>query len=32
MKHVGFMLKVRQEKLAEYKRHHEQVWPEALSP
>lgn len=30
MKRVGFMLKVRQEKLEEYKRHHEQVWPEML--
>ncbi len=31
MKWVGFMLKVRQEKLEEYKRHHEQVWPEMLA-
>lgn len=30
MKRVGFMLKVRPEKLAEYKHHHEQVWPEML--
>ena len=31
MKRVGFMLKVRQEKLDEYKRHHENVWPEMLA-
>ena len=31
MKRVGFMLKVRQEKLEEYKQHHEQVWPEMLA-
>ncbi len=30
MKRVGFMLKVRQDKLEEYKQHHEQVWPEML--
>ncbi len=30
MKRVGFVLKVRQEKLPEYIRHHEQVWPEML--
>jgi L-rhamnose mutarotase len=28
MKRVGFLLKVRQEKLAEYKAHHTAVWPE----
>ncbi|MBV9789898.1 MAG: L-rhamnose mutarotase [Chloroflexi bacterium] len=28
MKRVGFMLKVRQDKLEEYKQHHENVWPE----
>ncbi|MBI3986092.1 MAG: L-rhamnose mutarotase [Lentisphaerae bacterium] len=28
MKRVGFVLKVRQDKLAEYKKHHEAVWPE----
>lgn len=28
MKRVGFQLKVKKEKIAEYKRHHEQVWPE----
>ncbi len=30
MKRVGFLLKVKQEKLAEYKAHHEKVWPEML--
>ncbi|MHA1569551.1 MAG: L-rhamnose mutarotase [Alphaproteobacteria bacterium] len=30
MKRVGFILKVRQDKLAEYKKHHETVWPEML--
>ncbi|HZY40501.1 MAG TPA: L-rhamnose mutarotase [Anaerolineae bacterium] len=30
MKRVGFILKVRQEKLAEYKAHHQTVWPEML--
>lgn len=30
MKRVGFMLKVRQDKLDEYKQHHQQVWPEML--
>ena len=30
MKRIGFLLKVRKEKLAEYKKHHEQVWPEML--
>lgn len=28
MKRVGFVLKVKQDKLEEYKRQHEQVWPE----
>lgn len=28
MKRVGFMLKVRQDRLEEYKQHHENVWPE----
>lgn len=28
MKRVGFLLKVRPEKLAEYKAHHQAVWPE----
>jgi L-rhamnose mutarotase len=30
MKRVGFLLKVKEEKIAEYKKHHEQVWPEML--
>jgi L-rhamnose mutarotase len=30
MKRVGFLLKVRQEKLQEYKDHHRAVWPEML--
>ena len=30
MKRVGFVLKVKQERLEEYKRWHEQVWPEML--
>ena len=30
MNRVAFILKVRQEKIAEYKRHHEAVWPEML--
>lgn len=30
MKRVGFVLKVRQEKLDEYKQHHERVWPDML--
>ena len=30
MKRVGFILKVKQDKIEEYKRHHEQVWPEML--
>jgi L-rhamnose mutarotase len=28
VKRVGFLLKVRQDMIAEYKRHHEAVWPE----
>jgi L-rhamnose mutarotase len=28
MKRIGFLLKVRQEKLEEYKKVHENVWPE----
>ena len=31
MKRIGFILKVRQEKLAEYKKAHEKVWPEMLA-
>jgi L-rhamnose mutarotase len=30
MKRVGFQFKVRRDRLAEYKEHHEQVWPEML--
>lgn len=30
MQRVGFILKVRPEKIDEYKRHHEAVWPEML--
>lgn len=30
MKRVGFLLKVKQEKLDEYKKRHEAVWPEML--
>lgn len=30
MKRIGFLLKVKSDKLAEYKRHHEAVWPEML--
>src|SRR5512146_3132664 len=30
MKRVGFQFKVRQDRLAEYKEHHKQVWPEML--
>ncbi len=31
MKRVGFQLKVRPEKLEEYKHHHQNVWPEMLA-
>lgn len=31
MKRVGFLLKVRQELIAEYKEHHRQVWDEMLT-
>ena len=31
MKRIGFQLKVKQEKIEEYKRHHEAVWPEMLA-
>lgn len=31
MKRVGFQLKVRQDRLDEYRRHHEAVWPEMLA-
>jgi L-rhamnose mutarotase len=30
MKRVGFLLKVKEELLEEYKKHHEAVWPEML--
>lgn len=30
MKRVGFLLKVKPDKLEEYKKHHEHVWPEML--
>ena len=28
MKRVGFLLKVKQDKIVEYRKHHEAVWPE----
>lgn len=28
MKRIGFLLKVKEDKVAEYKKHHENVWPE----
>lgn len=30
MQRVGFLLKVKEDKIEEYKRHHEAVWPEML--
>ena len=30
MKRVGFVLKVKSDKIEEYKQHHQQVWPEML--
>jgi L-rhamnose mutarotase len=30
MKRAGFVLKIKQDRLEEYKRHHEQVWPDML--
>ncbi len=30
MKRIGFLLKVRQEKIEEYKAYHQSVWPEML--
>ena len=30
MRRVGFLLKVRQDKLAEYKAHHQAVWPDMI--
>jgi L-rhamnose mutarotase len=31
MKRVGFLLKVRPDRLDEYKEHHQHVWPEMLA-
>jgi L-rhamnose mutarotase len=31
MNRVGFPFKVRSDKLAEYKEHHKNVWPEMLA-
>jgi len=28
MKRIGFLLKVKQDKIPEYRKHHEAVWPE----
>lgn len=30
MRRVGFLLKVKENRIAEYKAHHERVWPEML--
>ena len=30
MKRAAFLLKVKQEKIEEYKQHHQEVWPEML--
>jgi L-rhamnose mutarotase len=30
VKRIGFLLKVKEDKLAEYKEHHKAVWPEML--
>jgi L-rhamnose mutarotase len=30
MKRVGFLLKVKQDRIEEYKKHHEAVWPDML--
>ena len=30
MQRVGFLLKVKEDKIEEYKEHHENVWPEML--
>src|SRR6476646_11472740 len=30
MKRIGFVLKVKQDRLEEYKQHHERVWPDML--
>ena len=31
MKRVGFLIKVKEERIEEYKRRHETVWPEMLN-
>ena len=31
MQRIGFVLKVKSDRLDEYKKHHEQVWPEMLA-
>ena len=31
MERVGFLLKVRKERMGHYKKHHEAVWPEMLA-
>ncbi len=31
MKRVGFLLQVKKDKIEEYKKHHEAVWPEMLA-
>ena len=31
MTRVGFLLKVKEERIEEYKKHHETVWPEMLA-
>ena len=30
MKRIGFLLKVKQDRLEEYKKHHQAVWPDML--
>lgn len=30
MKRIAFLLKVKEDKIVEYKKHHESVWPEML--
>ena len=30
MKRIGFLLKVKEDRIEEYKKHHESVWPEML--
>ena len=31
MKRIGFLLKVKEDRLEEYKKHHEAVWPDMLA-